>query len=78
MDLWERGLYADGNKLLNRYIVKCEDRLLQLEGLAALPLFMSMRAAIRAKIIAARARIGASKAQDAREALAISKRRRNF
>jgi aminoglycoside phosphotransferase family enzyme/predicted kinase len=69
MDLWERGLYADGNKLLNRYLVKCEDRLLQLEGLAALPLFMSMRAAIRAKIIAARARIGASKAQDAREAL---------
>ena len=39
MDLWERGLYADGNKLLNRYLVKCEDRLLQLEGLAALPLF---------------------------------------
>jgi predicted kinase len=69
MDLWERGLYADGNKLLNRYLVKCEDRLLQLEGSAALPLFMSMRAAIRAKIIAARARIGASKAQDAREAL---------
>lgn len=61
MDLCERGLRADANRLLNRYLAACEDEPLQLEGLMALPLFMSLRAAIRAKVIAAQLRLGSEK-----------------
>lgn len=52
MDLWERGLQADANLLLNRYLALCDDEFRQIEGLAALPLFLALRAAIRAKIFA--------------------------
>lgn len=52
MDLYERGLRANANQLLNRYLSLSDEMALQIEGLAALPLFMSLRAAIRAKVIA--------------------------
>jgi len=55
MDLIERGLARAANIVLNRYLMETR-RLSDLDALAALPLFMSVRAAIRAKVTAARAR----------------------
>lgn len=54
MDLCERGHLPAANRLLNRYLVEAR-RPEDLDGLAALPLFMHLRAAIRAKVAAARA-----------------------
>ena len=51
MDLWERGLHEAANALLNRYLWASDEA--QLDRLAAFPLFLSVRAAIRAKVIAA-------------------------
>ncbi len=53
MDLIERGLGAAANIVLNRYLGETR-RAEDLDALAALPLFLSMRAAIRAKVTAAR------------------------
>lgn len=53
MDLVERGLQPAANIVLNRYLA-AGMRLEDLDGLAALPLFLSLRAAIRAKVTAAR------------------------
>jgi aminoglycoside phosphotransferase family enzyme/predicted kinase len=53
MDLLERGLALPANLVLNRYLAQthqAED----LDGLAALPFFISLRAAIRAMVTAAR------------------------
>ena len=55
MDLVERGLHAAANIVFNRYLTETR-RVHDLDALAALPLFMSVRAAIRAKVIAARHR----------------------
>jgi uncharacterized protein len=53
MDLIERGMRRPANIVLNRYLAQtCRDA--DLDALAALPLFMSVRAAIRAKVTAAR------------------------
>ena len=52
MDVIERGFAFEANHLLNRYLLEWRDER-QLAGLAALPLFISVRAAIRAKVIAA-------------------------
>jgi aminoglycoside phosphotransferase family enzyme/predicted kinase len=53
MDLVERDLGAAANIVLNRYLVAAnEDG--HLDALAALPFFLAMRAAIRAKVTAAR------------------------
>lgn len=62
MDLWERGLHAEANLLLNRYLAfaPAAEFDQQLEGLAALPLFLSLRAAIRAKVLLAQSAIGVS------------------
>jgi aminoglycoside phosphotransferase family enzyme/predicted kinase len=46
MDLDHRALRGFANQVLNRYLQQRED----LEGLAALPLFLSTRAAVRAKV----------------------------
>ncbi|NNF79368.1 MAG: AAA family ATPase, partial [Rhizobiales bacterium] len=54
MDLWHQGLRAEANLLLNRYLYETA-ALDQLEGLQALPLFMAIRAAIRAMVTAQRA-----------------------
>jgi len=53
MDLVERGLDGAANAVLNRYLVETQ-RMEDLDGLAALPLFLSLRAAIRAKVTAAK------------------------
>ncbi|HEY4820985.1 MAG TPA: AAA family ATPase, partial [Xanthobacteraceae bacterium] len=53
MDLSERGLDGAANVVLNRYLVET-GRAEDLDGLAALPLFLSVRAAIRAKVTAAK------------------------
>jgi uncharacterized protein len=51
MDLEERGLRASANRLFNRYLAPEPPD--ALTGLVALPLFLSLRAAIRAKVEAA-------------------------
>ncbi len=53
MDLIERALRHPANIVLNRYLNETR-RAEDLDALAALPLFMSLRAAIRAKVTAAR------------------------
>ena len=72
MDLCERGLRADANRLLNRYL-SASEVVAQIEGLAALPLFLSLRAAIRAKVIAAQLRLNPEKGNLRDEALAYFK-----
>jgi hypothetical protein len=52
MDLHRRGHDELGNRVLNRYLDRTEDQ----GGLAALPLFLSLRAAIRAHVTAAATR----------------------
>jgi aminoglycoside phosphotransferase family enzyme/predicted kinase len=51
MDLWHRGLGADANLVFNRYIDISGDE----EGVRLLGLFLSLRAAIRAHVLAATA-----------------------
>jgi predicted kinase len=53
MDLIERDLVAQANLVMNGYL-QASRRDDDYEGLAALPFFMSLRAAIRAKVMAAR------------------------
>jgi aminoglycoside phosphotransferase family enzyme/predicted kinase len=53
MDLVERGLSLAANIVFNRYLAQTR-RDQDLDALAALPFFLSMRAAIRAKVTAAR------------------------
>jgi aminoglycoside phosphotransferase family enzyme/predicted kinase len=53
MDLTERGLGSAANTVFNRYLIATR-RTEDLDALSALPFFLSMRAAIRAKVIAAR------------------------
>jgi len=65
MDLEERGLRPAANRLLNRYLAPEPPE--ALAGLAALPLFSSVRAAIRAKVKAAGAeRLEGAKRDEAR------------
>ena len=52
MDLEERGMRRAANRLFNRYLAAEPPE--ALAGLSALPLFMSLRAAIRAKVEAAK------------------------
>lgn len=51
MDLMFRGHESDANTMLNRYLWSSDES--DLDGLAALPLFLILRAAIRAKVVAA-------------------------
>ncbi len=53
MDLVERNLVPAANVVFNRYLAETR-RVEDFDGLAALPLFLSLRAAIRAKVVAAR------------------------
>ncbi|WP_020174041.1 AAA family ATPase [Methyloferula stellata] len=61
MDLWHRGLAADANLLLNRYLWASDDAQSEIEGLALLPLFLALRAAIRAIVMAAQSRLDPAK-----------------
>lgn len=54
MDIAVRGLAFEANLLLNRYLIACGDAP-PYDGLAALPLFLALRAAIRAQVGAAAA-----------------------
>ena len=56
MDLWHRGLRRQANLLLNRYLVEA-DQSANIEALAALPLFLAIRAGIRAMVAANKARV---------------------
>ena len=74
MDLIERGLGPAANIVLNRYLNETR-RAEDLDALAALPLFLSLRATIRAKVTAARRRQGAECtdiAQSARDYFALA------
>jgi aminoglycoside phosphotransferase family enzyme/predicted kinase len=53
MDLLERGLPQPANVVFNRYLAQTR-RVEDLDALAALPFYLSMRAAIRAKVTAER------------------------
>jgi uncharacterized protein len=64
MDLVERGLKEAANVVLNRYLAETR-REGDCDVLAALPLFMSLRAAIRAKVTAARLENAKSEERDA-------------
>jgi aminoglycoside phosphotransferase family enzyme/predicted kinase len=68
MDLVERRLRPAANIVLNRYLIETQ-RIHDLDALAALPLFMSVRAAIRAKVTAAK-----RKHANAREKLSLDAR----
>lgn len=52
MDIGVRGLGFEANQFLNRYLVECWNTP-PFDGLAALPLFIALRAAIRARVAAA-------------------------
>ena len=60
MDLIERDLPRAGNGVLNGYF-SASRRAEDCDGIAALPFFMSLRAAIRAKVTAARRDLSAAK-----------------
>jgi aminoglycoside phosphotransferase family enzyme/predicted kinase len=65
MDLEERGLRRAANRLFNRYLALAPPE--ALAGLSALPFFMSLRAAIRAKVEAAKGdRLGGAGRERAR------------
>jgi aminoglycoside phosphotransferase family enzyme len=74
MDLLHRGLDRHANVVLNRYVERTDD----LGGLALLPLFLSARAAVRAKTSATasgvqhRAREATRLRRDARQYLALA------
>jgi len=73
MDLIERDLTPLANIVLNRTIgERNDDR--DLDALALLPLFMSLRAAIRAKVTAARPKRDASTEKSARDYFALARR----
>jgi uncharacterized protein len=76
MDLTGRGLPSAANIVLNRYLAVSR-RLSDLDALAALPLFMSIRAAVRAKVTAERLGVAKDKAaaeRSAREYFALALR----
>lgn len=52
MDLIERRLQDQACRLLNRYLWLSTDEFGEIKGLALLPLFLSLRAVIRAKVLA--------------------------
>jgi aminoglycoside phosphotransferase family enzyme/predicted kinase len=76
MDLVDRGLDAAANVVLNRYLAEAR-REQDIEGLAALPLFLALRAAIRAKVTAAKLDVGAADqaaGEDARKYFHLARR----
>ena len=73
MDLIERDLGAAANAVLNRYLAET-GRDGDLDALAALPLLMSLRAAIRAKVTAARPHRDAAMENSARDYFTLAQR----
>ncbi len=62
MDLWRCGLRTFANLALNRYLDKIDDE----QALSLVPLFMSVRAAVRAHVAASQAQVDDRKAREAR------------
>jgi aminoglycoside phosphotransferase family enzyme/predicted kinase len=75
MDLAERGLGWAANTVFNRYLIETH-RTEDFDALVALPLFLSLRAAIRAKVTAAR--IGQSVEVDRLSLIASARRYFDF
>jgi hypothetical protein len=73
MDLIERGRVSAANIVLNRYLITT-GRDSDLDALALLPLFLSVRAAIRAKVTAARPQRDAATDQSARDYFALAQK----
>ena len=73
MDQIERGLAPQATTVLNRYLVETNDDR-DFDALALLPLLMSLRAAIRAKVTAARPNRDASLDARARDYFALAQR----
>ena len=75
MDLIERGLHDTANTVFNRYLTETR-RDENLDTLAALPLFLSLRAAIRAKVTAAKRKLSGDTTlgQNARDYFALAAR----
>ncbi len=69
MDLWHRGLRQHANAVLNAYLFETDD----VDGLALLPLFLSCRAAVRAKTSATATALDADPAHTA-SLIALSRR----
>ena len=69
MDLWARGHHYEAALLFNRYLDRTDEE----DGIAAVPLFLSMRAAVRAHVeaSAAHSRRGADRAAKVAAALAF-------
>ena len=59
MDLWRRNLRSHANAVFNEYLARTVD----LEGLPLLPLFLSCRAAVRAKTSATAAKVQSNESQ---------------
>jgi uncharacterized protein len=59
MDLWQKGFRHQANLLLNRYLISIGIEK-NIEGLAAMPLFLAVRAGIRAMVSGERANVLAS------------------
>ncbi len=57
MDLWQRNLPHHANRLFNLYLWRIGDNEPALKALAVLPLFLALRAAIRARVTAALCRL---------------------
>ena len=64
MDLSKRGFRDHACRLLNRYLWLSEDEAGEIEGLALFPLFLALRATIRAKVLAAQKTQGAEPHSD--------------
>jgi aminoglycoside phosphotransferase family enzyme/predicted kinase len=73
MDLIERDFVAVANAVLNRYLTEASNDS-NLDALAMLPLLMSVRAAIRAKVTAARPKRDAAMEKSARDYFALARR----
>jgi uncharacterized protein len=78
MDLCERKLSADANRLLNEYLWSCDDERQEIRGLFLLPLFLSLRAAVRAKVAAAQLQLDASRTGLRQEAQTYLEAARRF
>ncbi len=63
MDLWHRHLRDNANLAMNRYLDLTGDA----EGIAVLPFFMALRAAVRAHVTASQIELGADKSTSLRK-----------
>lgn len=63
MDLWHRNLRNHANLVMNRYLDTTKDD----DGVALLPFFMALRAAVRAHVVASQAEMSADKPDSLRQ-----------